>query len=136
MALTEKQEKFCVEYIRTGNASEAYRQAYDASKMKPESVNRNAKALMDDTKIASRLEELRKPAREAAQLTLQQHLEDLKRLRDRAEEEGKFAAAISAEVNRGKASGLYIEKLHVGLDESNPIMDLIKAVSGKTLDPK
>lgn len=110
MALTEKQEKFCVEYIRTGNASEAYRQSYDSSNMSPESVNRKAKELMDNVKIAARLEELRAPVREKAQITLESHLADLKRLRDRAEEEGKFAAAITAEVSRGKASGLYVEK--------------------------
>ena len=30
--LTPKQEKFCQKYIEMGNASEAYRQAYNASK--------------------------------------------------------------------------------------------------------
>lgn len=110
MSLTEKQERFCIEYIRTGNASEAYRQAYDSSNMSPESINRKAKELMDNGKISARLEELRAPVREKAQITLESHLADLKRLRDRAEEEGKFAAAITAEVNRGKASGLYVEK--------------------------
>ena len=34
--LTFKQEKFCKYYVDTeGNASEAYRMSYDASKMKP-----------------------------------------------------------------------------------------------------
>ena len=36
--LTPKQERFCQVYIETGNASEAYRAAYNAEKMKPESV--------------------------------------------------------------------------------------------------
>ena len=31
--LTPKQEKFCQLYIELGNASEAYRQSYDCSKM-------------------------------------------------------------------------------------------------------
>ena len=38
-ALTLKQEKFCHYYVDTdGNASEAYRMAYDAAKMKAESI--------------------------------------------------------------------------------------------------
>ena len=35
MSLTPKQEAFCLAYMETGNASEAYRRAYDADNMKP-----------------------------------------------------------------------------------------------------
>lgn len=111
MKLTPKQEAFCLAYLKTGNASEAYRLAYNTEKMKPESVNRLAKAQMDNVKIASRLAELRKPAIEAAQMTLERHLADLKALRDKAAEAGQFSAAITAETNRGKAAGLYVEKV-------------------------
>jgi phage terminase small subunit len=113
MALTPKQEKFCLVYIETGNASEAYRQAYSAGKMSAASINRTAKELMDNPKIASRVKELQAPAAEKAQVTLEQHLNDLKRLRDLAESDQKWQAAIAAEVNRGKASGLYTEKHEV-----------------------
>ncbi|EPZ98572.1 terminase small subunit, partial [Glaesserella parasuis] len=40
--LTPKQEKFCQLYIELGNASEAYRQAYDCSKMSNETINTKA----------------------------------------------------------------------------------------------
>lgn len=53
--LTPKQEKFAQIFVETGNASEAYRQAYDTSGMKTETVNRNAMALLADNKIATRL---------------------------------------------------------------------------------
>ena len=56
--LTQKQEDFCLAYIETRNASEAYRRAYAAEKMKPESINRKAKELMDSGKIAARLGKL------------------------------------------------------------------------------
>ena len=49
--LTPKQESFCLSYIETGNASEAYRLNYDTENMKPATVNRNAKALLDNNKI-------------------------------------------------------------------------------------
>lgn len=56
--LTPKQEAFVQAYLTTGNASEAYRQAYDAEGMKPETINRKAKELMDNGKIAARLSTL------------------------------------------------------------------------------
>lgn len=108
--LTHKQESFCIAYIETGNASEAYRQSYSAKNMKPETINRNAKKLIDDNKIATRIQELRKPAVEAAQITLEGHLRDLEDLRNKAMEANQYSAAITAEVNRGKVAGLYVER--------------------------
>ncbi len=46
MPLTPKQEAFALAYVETGNASEAYRYAYDAGNMKLASVNRKAKELL------------------------------------------------------------------------------------------
>ncbi|MBU9563791.1 terminase small subunit [Burkholderia multivorans] len=113
MNLTQKQENFCAAYIETGNASEAYRRAYDASGMNSASVNRKAKELLDNVKITARITEMRAPVLERAQLTLEQHLADLKRLRDLAEADGKYGPAVSAEISRGKASGLYVEKIEL-----------------------
>ena len=111
--LTPKQENFCLAYLETGNASEAYRRAYDVSNMKPESVNRLAKAQLENVKIASRIEELRAPIREKAMLTLESHLARLEELSRRAEEAEQFGPAITAETNRGKAAGLYTDKVDV-----------------------
>ena len=109
--LTPKQEAFCLAYLETGNASEAYRRAYNAEKSKPETINRTAKELVDNPKIAARLQELRAPAVKAAQITLEQHLADLQRLRDLAEASEKYGPAVTAEMARGKASGLYVDKV-------------------------
>jgi len=111
--LTPKQESFVLAYLETGNASEAYRRSYNAGQMKEATVNRNAKALMDSSKIATRLEELRAPAREKAKLTLETHLQRLADLSTEAERLGQFSAAISAEIARGKASGLYVERKRI-----------------------
>ena len=116
--LTPKQEAFCLAYLETGNASEAYRRSYDAENMKPETVNRSAKELIDNHKITARLDELRAPVVEEAKVSLALHLSDLKRLRDSAEASENFNAAISAEVNRGKASGLYVTKMDVTVNLS------------------
>lgn len=104
--LTPKQETFCLEYLKTGNASEAYRLAYDAKAMKENTINRNAHQLLKNNKITARIDELKGPAIKKAQMTLESHLEDLLMLRKKAEEEGKLDAAIRAEIARGKHSGV------------------------------
>lgn len=67
--LTIKQEKFCNKYLECGNASEAYRYAYDCSKMSDNSVWCNASQLLADTKVAQRLEFLKNHLAEAAGIT-------------------------------------------------------------------
>ena len=69
-----------------------------------------ASRLLAMAKIQKRLEDLRAPARERAQLTLESHLAELASLRDAAAARKAYAAAISAEVARGRASGLYVER--------------------------
>lgn len=60
--LTQKQELFALAYIETGNASEAYRRSYDASRMKPETVNESGSRLLADRKVGARIDELRQAA--------------------------------------------------------------------------
>lgn len=115
--LTPKQEAFCLAYLETGNASEAYRRSYNAGNMNANSVNRKAFELMENVKIGARLQELRAPAVAKAQLTLQDHLEALQRLRDLAEASEKYGPAVTAEMARGKASGFYVDKVDVNITE-------------------
>lgn len=120
--LTPKQEAFCLAYVETGNASEAYRQAYSAANMKAETIANNAHALLKRSDITARLAALRAPAIHAAQATLEQHLQDLKRLRDAAEAAQKFGPAIQAEIARGKACGFYVERVDVSPKQTAPVL--------------
>lgn len=79
MKLTPKQEGFCLAYLKTGNASEAYRQVYSASKMKDKQVWEEASKLLIHPKVAQRLEQLNKAASSAAVMTRQEALERLSR---------------------------------------------------------
>ena len=56
--LTIKQEKFCNKYLECGNASEAYRFAYDCSKMKDETINERSSRLLKEYKISTRVNQL------------------------------------------------------------------------------
>lgn len=108
--LTPKQEAFCVAYIKSGNASEAYRLAYDAANMSESSVNVEASNLIRNPKLAPRLAELRASVAESSNVTLRSHLADLLWLREMAAKDGKYGAAVQAEMARGKVIGLYIER--------------------------
>lgn len=57
--LTDKQEKFCNRYIETLDMSDAYRFAFNSSKMKPNTVNRRAFDLYNQGKIRARINELK-----------------------------------------------------------------------------
>jgi len=106
MALTPKQENFCLAYLETGNASEAYRRSYDAENMTPESVNRKAKELIDNGKIAARLSELRAPVIAKAQLTVEDLLAELEEARKLAIDTETPAPAVSATMGKAKLLGL------------------------------
>lgn len=109
-ACTPKQETFCLAYIETGNACEAYRRAYDCKSMSAVTIKREAARLLDNPTIATTLSALRAPAIQAAQVTLAGHLNDLADLRDKAADAGLYSAAITAEIARGKAAGVHVEK--------------------------
>ena len=110
--LTPQQEKFAQSVASGLNQSDAYRAAYKVRPTtKPLSVNQAASKLMADPNISSRVDEIRKPVVEDARVTLREHLDDLKRLRDLAETANQMSAAIKAEESRGKVSGHYKEQV-------------------------
>lgn len=115
MELTPKQEAFAQAVVSGKSQSDAYRIAY---KVRPgtklSSINVAASKLMADPNISQRVEELRIPVAKKAQITLESHLEDLLRLRNMAAKEKQYSAAITAEVARGKASGVATDKLDIG----------------------
>lgn len=116
--LTEKQERFCAAYIETNNQTEAFRRAYDTSRMSEATIKATAHKTMKSKRVMARIAELRAPAAKAASITLEKHLKDLERLRDKADKATDYGAAIRAEVARGKAAGLYVEKIDLNLTGS------------------
>lgn len=108
MALTIKQEAFCQAYIETGNASEAYRKAYVADKMKTESINRKAKELLDNGKVAARLVELRGEIKQRHDVTVDSLLVELEEARQAAlqAETPQSSAAVAATMGKAKLTGL------------------------------
>ena len=110
-SLTPKQEVFAQAVASGKSQSDAYRAAYKVgANTKPETVNQAASRIMADSNVAARVAELRKPIAEKAQMTLESHLRDLMMLRNMAGKEKQIGAAITAEIARGKAAGVHVER--------------------------
>lgn len=109
MALTEKQEKFCRLVVELNNNSEAYRGAYNASKMKPESIHRKAKELIDNVNVAARIEQLREEHRQRHRVTVDDILAELEEARQialHAADTPQASAAVGASMGKAKLLGL------------------------------
>ena len=68
--LTPKMLAFCRAYVETGNQSEAYRRAYNASKMKNDTIIKNASVLMADNRIATAIATMKGEVDKAATKSL------------------------------------------------------------------
>ncbi len=114
--LTIKQENFVLAYIETGNASEAYRQAYDADRMKPETINRKAFELLDNGKITARLDAVQAEHRDRHDVTVDSICAELETARKQALKADQNSAAIAASMGKAKMHGLFSER-HIHVDE-------------------
>lgn len=131
MTLTIKQEKFCQLYVEKGNASEAYRAAYNADNMKKETVNRNAKSLIDNNKIATRIDELKKKIEKRHDITVDSLIKELEEARSAAlaAETVQASAAVNATMSKAKLLGLdkqIIEQTNLNINFNKPLSDLFE----------
>ncbi len=108
--LTQKQESFCLAYIETGNASEAYRRAYDAENCKPETIFKRASELLASGDVTGRVAELKAQAAERAIVSVLSLTQELEEARALAHSLGQPSAAVSASMGKAKLHGLLTDK--------------------------
>lgn len=109
--LTPKQEAFARAYMEVGNASEAYRLCYDVSEnAKPEGVWVDACKLLANPKVALRVEQLQREARERHKIDIDTITQMLREDRELARKEGQSSAAVSAVMGLAKIHGLIVDK--------------------------
>ena len=113
MDLTPKQTAFCHKYIETGNASKAYRHAYNCSKSKPQTVSRKAKELLDNGKITARINELRGTHQKRYEMTVDELSAQLDEDRSFARQNGHSAAAVSATMGTARLFGLLKDRSEI-----------------------
>jgi len=109
--LTIKQEAFCQAYIRLGDKSAAYREAYNTSRLKDKSVNELASHLSSNVKVASRIAFLQSKVAAIAEkkfnITAEEILRHLNILRNsRIDEYVEFKTVTTQMFNKaGKKTG-------------------------------
>ena len=128
-SLTLKQEKFCRVFIEMGNASEAYRRAYATENMKPETVWRTAKELLDNPKVTARIEDLQEAHAERHNITIDILTEELNAMLNLAMKNGNPAAGVSAIMGKAKIHGF------LTMDRPNA-RDPIEDMSNEELDAR
>lgn len=107
--LTPKQETFCRAIVFDGmNYSDAYRKAYNAENMSPKTINERASVLKADSKIATRIDQLRKEADSPRILSVIERKEILTAIAMQIEDTSNRIKAIDI---LNKMSGEYITKI-------------------------
>ena len=134
--LTPKQQKFANEYLACGNASEAYRRAYDCRRMNAKTIGRNAQAALKNNGIATYLASIKKPAQAKVAAKFEVTLETVTAmlLKDRrdAEELEKTPAAVSC----SRETAMALAKLHglvtdkVKLNAEGPVLPVLNVSVG------
>lgn len=111
--LTQKQEMFCLAYIETGNATEAYRAAGYSTNATSKTINEAASRLLADSKVSARVAELRNMQVQRLAITVDDLVAELDEARTIALTAAKpqSAAAVSATLGKAKLLGLVTDKV-------------------------
>ncbi len=126
--LTPKQEAFCLAYVETGNASEAYRQAYAVGDgTKPATVNRKAKECLDNGKITARVEQLQQRAQAKHDITIETLTEMYREAFDMGKEIEQPAAMNGSATGLAKLHGLITDKTQSDVSVSFGFADRLAA---------
>ena len=109
--LTDQQKKFAELLVYNEGsmspAEAAYAAGYKTRARQAASEMRNPKYF---PLVVQYIGELRAEVQEKYGITFEKHLTELAKLRNDAAKKGAWAAAINAEVARGKAGGLYVDQ--------------------------
>lgn len=117
-ALTNLQRKTVLGVVAGLSQRQAYYEAGGKAKT-DESADATASEILSTPTVKAFHDSLIDQAATSAVMTREGHLDRLRLLSEKAEAEGKFAAAVTAEMARGKVSGFYVEKLdHTSSDGS------------------
>ena len=110
--LTEMQMKFAHELVTNEGRKTKTECASDAGSSK-DAANVMASKLTNPKVfplVVKYIGELREEYQKKYEVTFENHISELAKLRDESRKKGAWSASINAEVARGKAAGLYVEQ--------------------------
>ena len=139
--LNSKQKNFGKEYFKGQTATEAAIKA-GYTKDRKGAKTQGSVLLNHNPVVRNYLIDLEIAASERDAVSLETHLSTLHDLREEAKDQGQISAAITAEVHRGKAGGLYIDRREIltakiDLMSKDDILDRLEnLIKKRTLDAK
>jgi len=107
--MTPKQADFVRLYFELGNASEAYKQAYNSTG-KPNTLHRKANELLKHPIIKSEIEAMQEEAKARNNITIDNVIAELEEARQTAKQSGNASAMVSATMGKAKVLGLVVDK--------------------------
>jgi phage terminase small subunit len=112
--LTEMQQRFAEFLVFGGpNGPMTQTEAAVAAGYSPKRARQEGSELCNpklSPLVVKYLGQLREERIRKHEVTYENHIAELARLREAALEKGSFSSAVNAEANRGKAAGLYIDR--------------------------
>ena len=110
--LTEMQMKFAYELVTNEGRKTKTECAIDAGYSKDAATVMASKLTNPKTfpLVVKYIGELREEYQKKYEVTFENHISELAKLRDESRKKGAWSASINAEVARGKAAGLYVEQ--------------------------
>ena len=124
MALTQKQEAFCLSYMETGNASESYRRSYNAARMNAASIAVKACELLKSGNVSVRVAQLQADAATRNEITVDDLVAELEEARRAAFKATtpQTAAAVAATMGKAKLLGFLVDKSEHSGANGGPIL--------------
>jgi len=130
--LNSKQKLFCKEYFKGQTATDAAVKA-GYTKDRKGAKTQGSVLLNHNPVVRNYLIDLEIAASERDAVSLETHLSTLHDLREEAKDQGQISAAITAEVHRGKAGGLYIDRREILTAKSISCPRMIYSIDSRTL---
>ena len=147
MSLTSKQEKFVQALVAGKSQRQAYKEAYNATKMKDETIDTRACELLKNSKVKARYNELLEEHKNKALYTREEMVNDLIWIKEKAKEDIKDPKKglrqangtifINALKELGELNELYPSKkqdINVNGEISNPYADFTYEELKKMID--
>lgn len=127
LKLTIKQEKFARQFVGPceGNASAAYRAAYNTSNMTDEVIAVKACELLKHGKVSVMVDRLKAEYAAQESITVEEITGALRRALEGAAAAGQWSAASQAALGLAKLGGLLVEKRQVSVDDAREHLDAV-----------
>ena len=135
MSLTSKQEKFIQALVAGKSQRQAYKEAYNAAKMKDKTIDERASVLFKNDKIKTRYNELLEEHKNKALYTREEAVNDLIWIKEESKEDilknGIRQANSTTYINSIKElstlNDLYPDKKNKNIEDDDMVIKIVKA---------